>query len=169
MTCVALSLLAGGCTTVNVDPVYPDRTAADVTRERYFEAIFNRPADAWVAVTPDIQAVREAFEPKPAALVEPRYQLPPALQHSRIFSNSPITMSEVINAIEATSSYKFLIGAGYDLTQTVSINDQFNRIDDLVAYLGRETNAAISVFEESRQILVVPLKTSHEGDVHGQR
>jgi hypothetical protein len=169
MTLVALSLLAGGCTTVDVDPVYPDRTAADVARERYFEAIFNRPADSWVAVTPDVQAAREAFEPKSAAPVEPRYQLPPALQHSRIFSNAPIPMSEIVNAIEATSSYTFLIGPGYDLAQTVSLNDQFNRIDELVAYLGRETHAAISVFEESRQILVVPLNTTREAEAHGQR
>lgn len=144
-----------GCTTIDAIPKYPDRTSADLARERYFEAIFDRPADDWVATAPDLQAIRHIVAAAPMPPAKPRYAEPEPLDFTRIFSRSDMAVGEIMAAIEATSRYRFVVDPAFDASMKVSLNDQYNRIDDVLEYLGRKTGSTMILFESASRILVV--------------
>lgn len=159
-----VALTAAGCTVVPLEPVYPDRVSADVARERSFQAIFNRSAEGWVNLTPDLQAVRHVIEPEADEPARHRMVPPPPLDFSRIFSVNELTMADVIRAIEETSPYRFVIDPAFDRSARVSLNDQYNRIDDLLDYLARKTNSSMVLFESSRRILVISAAQQNAGE-----
>lgn len=122
----------------------------DIQRE-----ILNRPASIRGMTTEEL-IIHEWFSPK-VTVDGPRYAPEPIVPELQAFQGIDLPFERVISLVSKTLGYEspiYLRVSSSVLGRAISLNDRFNDLDDLVAYLEHQTSTRIAVYPEARSIIV---------------
>ena len=132
----------------------------DVIREHYEKQILGSGKDITVRQT-DVNLYRRIFE-KPNVL-DVRPLPPPAeIPWPQLFKGQVLSLGEILNLASAASGYDATFDPAVDQSQPIKLNSEANSLRDIAEYLSRVSNADVTVYPESRDVIATK-KVSHDG------
>ncbi|MGP0171177.1 hypothetical protein ACSVIJ_04765 [Pseudomonas sp. NCHU5208] len=135
-------------------PVYAEGISQyhkDAIREHYEKQILGTGKDITLR-QPDVDLYRRIFA-KPNVLDERPLPPPAEIPWPQIFKGQELTLGEIVTLASAASGYDAVFDPAVDQSQLIKLNSEANSLRDIAEYLSRVSNARITVYPESRNII----------------
>lgn len=130
----------------------------DAIREFHTKQIFGS-AEELTLLQPDVVLYRKIFERRENQVdVQQLPELDP-IPMAQLFKNTDISLGHLITLTAAASGYDAEFHPQVNQSQMVKINTRANSLDAIAEYVGRVTSTQISVWPESRVVMVLPAET----------
>ena len=147
---ILASLLLVSCGHVSAEGI--TQYQKDAIREHHTKMILGSGQDL-TNVQPDVRLYRNIFK-KPNKLDESRQPAIDAIPWAQVLKKANLSLGETLTLAAAASGYDTVFDPAVDANQIVKLNTQPNSLADIAEYLRRVTNTDITLYPESRVVIV---------------
>lgn len=102
---------------------------------------------------PDVVLFQNIFK-KPNKLDEQRLPTPDLIPWAQVFKKANMSFGDTLTLAAKASGYDPVFDPAVDTSKIVKINTQANSLADIAEYLMRMTNTNITLYPESRVVIV---------------
>lgn len=131
----------------------------DAIREAKTKQIFGSSEDLTL-LQPDVILYRKIFELRENHVDRQLLLELDPIPMAQIYKYSELNLGQLISLSAAASGYDAEFHSQVNQSQMVKINSHANSLDAIAEYVGRVTDTKISVWPESRVVLVMPSESA---------